>query len=125
MKILVTGGAGYIGSNMVKLLLENKHEVVVADSLEKGYQDAIDTRAVFHKGDLLDKNFVKELFANDHFDGVIHFAGYISVAESMENPYTYFQDNIFASMNVLEEMVRTKTNNFIFSSTAAVYGNPI
>jgi UDP-glucose 4-epimerase len=125
MKILVTGGAGYIGSFMVKHLLENNHEVVVADSLEKGYEDAIDKRATLQKGNLLDKDFVKELFAKDHFDGVIHFAGYISMAESMENPYIYFQDNIFASMNILEEMVRTKTNNFIFSSTAGVYGNPI
>jgi len=123
MKILVTGGAGYIGSFMVRHLLDNNHSVVVADSLEKGYEDAIDSRAEFKKGDLRDLGFVSSLFRY-RFDGVIHFAAYISMGESMENPFKYFDNNISASLNVVEEMLRAGQNNFIFSSTAGVYGNP-
>lgn len=124
MKILVTGGAGYIGSFMVKRLLERGDEIVVADNLERGHKESIDNRATFLQGDLLDKSFVGNVFANNKFDGVIHFAGYISMGESVENPFIYFQNNIFSSLNIMEEMVKTKTDNFIFSSTAGVYGNP-
>jgi UDP-glucose 4-epimerase len=124
MKVLVTGGAGYIGSHMVKLLLDKGHDVVVADSLEKGFQEAVDSRAKFLKGDLLDANFVKEVFANDTYDGVIHFAAYISVGESMQDANKYFENNIDGALNVLKAMKQTNTNNFIFSSTAAVYGTP-
>lgn len=123
MRILVTGGVGYIGSFMVKHLLDNNHEVVVADSGERGYEANVDSRAVFKKGNLLDKEFVKSLFTQ-HFDGVIHFAAYISMGESMQNPYIYFDNNIAASLNLLEEMRKNDVNNFIFSSTAGVYGNP-
>jgi len=125
MKILVTGGAGYIGSFMTKKLLERGDEVVVIDSLERGHDQAVDSRAKLYVGNLLDKDFISKVFSENKFDGVINFAGYISMGESMENPYIYFQNNIFASLNILEEMVKTKTNNFIFSSTAGVYGNPV
>lgn len=125
MKVLVTGGAGYIGSFMVKRLLDEGHQVHVADSLEKGYKNAVDKRAELFAGNLQDKEFVKKLFAKNFYDGVIHFAGYISMGESMENPSIYFENNLFASLNMLEEMVKRKLNNFIFSSTAGVYGNPI
>lgn len=125
MKILVTGGAGYIGSFMVKRLLDEGYEVVVADSLERGFEKAIDKRALFKKGNLCDKIFVSTLFSENRFDGVIHFAAYISMGESMENPYIYFNNNINASLNIVEEMIRIGQNNFIFSSTAGVYGNPI
>ena len=124
MKILVTGGAGYIGSFMVKHLLDTNHDVVVVDSGERGYEDKVDPRALFKKGNLLDKEFVKSLF-REHFDGVIHFAAYISMGESMQNPYIYFDNNIMASLNLLEEMRNNNVNNFIFSSTAGVYGNPM
>jgi UDP-glucose 4-epimerase len=125
MKILVTGGAGYIGSFMIKRLLEKGDEVVAIDSLERGHQDAIDERAKFYNGSLLDKEFLAKVFGENKFDGVIHFAGFISMGESMENPYIYFQNNVFSSLNLLEEMVKTNTNNFIFSSSAGVYGNPV
>ena len=125
MKILVTGGAGYIGSFMTKCLLERGDEVVVADSLERGHKEVIDSRAKFYQGNLLDKNFVESLFKENKFDGVIHFAGFISMGESMENPYIYFQNNVFSALNLMEEMVKTSTNNFIFSSSAGVYGNPV
>lgn len=125
MAILVTGGAGYIGSFMVKKLIENEFEVVVADSLENGHEDTIDKRVTFVRGNLLDADFVNNLFSNHKLHGVIHFAGYISMKESMENPGKYFKNNIFASLNILESMKEYKVNNFIFSSTAGVYGNPI
>jgi len=123
MKILVTGGAGYIGSFMVKRLLEQGDEVVVADSLERGHKEVVDQRAKLIVGNLLDKSFVQEVF-KDQFDAVIHFAGFISMGESMQNPYLYFQNNVFSSLNTLEEMSRNGVNNFIFSSSAGVYGNP-
>lgn len=125
MKILVTGGAGYIGSFMVKRLLERGDEVIVADSLEKGHKEAVDPKAKFLQGNLLDDNFVESLFVGNKFDVVIHFAGFISMGESMENPNIYFQNNVFASLKVLEQMVKTGTDNFIFSSSAGVYGNPV
>lgn len=124
MKILVTGGAGYIGSHMVKVLLDRGHEVVVADSLEKGFHEAVDARAQFTQGNLLEKAFVEKLFDENTFDGVIHFAAYISVGESMVEPNKYFENNIDGALHVLEAMRKHNVNNFIFSSTAAVYGTP-
>jgi UDP-glucose 4-epimerase len=123
MRILVTGGAGYIGSFMTKRLLDDGYEVTIADSLERGHLEAVNPKAVFMQGNLLDKAFVQELFKSK-FDGVINFAGFISMGESMENPYLYFQNNVFSALNVLEEMAKTGNNNFIFSSSAGVYGNP-
>lgn len=124
MKILVTGGAGYIGSHMTKVLLEKGHDVVVADSLERGFEQAVDSRAQFEQGDLRDKNFVSYLFSQYAIDAVIHFAAYISVGESMEKPEIYFENNIQSAVNILDAMADKGINNFIFSSTAAVYGNP-
>ena len=121
----MTGGAGYIGSFMTKRLLERGDEVVVADSLERGYKEAVDPKVKLYVGNLLDKEFIFKVFSENKFDAVIHFAGYISMGESVQNPYLYFQNNIFSALNVMEEMAKTKMNNFIFSSTAGVYGNPI
>jgi UDP-glucose 4-epimerase len=121
--ILVTGGAGYIGSFMAKRLLDDGFEVTIADSLERGHKEAVNPKAVFTQGNLLDKAFVTELFKNK-FDAVIHFAGFISMEESMENPHLYFENNVFPALNILEEMSKTGNNNFIFSSSAGVYGNP-
>lgn len=125
MKVLVTGGAGYIGSHMVKVLLEKGHEVVVVDSLERGFRDAIDERAKFVEGNLLDKSFVEQIFSTDHFDGVIHFAAYIAVGESMEFPGMYFENNTTGALHIIQAMQKNNINNFIFSSTAAVYGTPV
>lgn len=122
MKILVTGGAGYIGSHMTKLLLDKGHEVVVVDSLERGFEDAIDERAAFMKGNLLDKRFTDFVFSEHSFDGIIHFAAYIAVGESMEKPHMYFENNYIGALNVLQSMKKSGCNNFVFSSTAAVYG---
>src|SRR6266480_2673594 len=98
MKVLVTGGAGYIGSFMVKRLLDDGHDVVVADSLERGHETSLDKRATFEKGDLLDPQFITKLFSDNSFDCVIHFAAYISVGESMQKPGIYFRDNVFTTI---------------------------
>ncbi|MCL4418207.1 MAG: UDP-glucose 4-epimerase GalE [Actinobacteria bacterium] len=124
-KILITGGAGYIGSFMTRALLEKGYEVVVVDSLKRGHDSAIDKRARFIKGDFLDKQFISGLFSEENFDAVIHFAGFISMAESVENPHLYFENNIICSLNLIEEMRKRNVKRFIFSSTAGVYGNPI
>lgn len=124
MKVLVTGGAGYIGSFMTKALLDLGHVVIVADSLERGYKEAVDTRAKLIVGDVGDKKFIEQIL-QEGFDAVIHFAGYISVGESMEMPEKYFQNNTFVSLQLLEGMRQAGIKNIIFSSTAAVYGNPV
>lgn len=124
MQILVTGGAGYIGSFMTKRLLDDGHSVVVADNLGRGHKEAIDTRAKFHQGDLMSSSFVSEIFEKSPIDAVIHFAGYISMGESMEHPSMYFVNNTFAAENILECMHKAGVFKFIFSSTAGVYGNP-
>lgn len=125
MKILVTGGAGYIGSFMVKRLLEEKYEVVVLDSLERGHKEAVDSRASLKVGNILDENFLHQTISADKFDAIIHFAGYISMEESMRLPEIYFQNNTFATLKLLEKAKEFSINKFIFSSTAGVYGNPI
>lgn len=125
MKILVTGGAGYIGSFMVKRLLDDSNEVVIADDLERGHQEVLDQRATFLQGNLLDKDFVKSIFSTHTFDGIVHFAGYISMGESMKEPGMYFENNVYGALHILEELKRIGSGNFIFSSTAGVYGNPI
>ncbi len=124
MKILVTGGAGYIGGFMAQTLLDEGNEVIIADSLERGHRETVDPRAKFLQGNLLEDSFVQSIF-KDKFDAVIHFAGFISMGESMENPVLYFNNNVFASLKILEEMSKTGNDNFIFSSSAGVYGNPV
>lgn len=125
MKILVTGGAGYIGSFMTRLLLEKGYEIVVLDNLERGYKDAIDTRTTFVKANLMDWDIVEEVFKKHAFTAVIHFAGYISMEESMRDPGIYFYHNTASSRDLIEHAIRNNVDSFIFSSTAGVYGNPI
>ena len=124
MQVLVTGGAGYIGSFMTKRLLREGYEVVVIDSLEKGHKEAIDEKATFVKGNILDKKFLDELFKSYSFDAVFHFAAYISMGESMEKPGMYFENNVLGSVNVFDAMAKHNVKSLIFSSTAGVYGNP-
>lgn len=125
MRTLVTGGAGYIGSFMVRRLLAEGNEVVVADSLEIGRREAVDSRAKLVVGNILDKKFIEELFSQNKFDAVLHFAAYISMAQSMEKPGMYFRNNTGSTFNLLEAMARFGPKLFIFSSTAGVYGNPV
>lgn len=110
---------------MVKASLDKGYEVVVVDNLERGHGEIVSKRARFVNGDLRDKKFVDSIFSTQTFDCVVHFAGYISMAESVSNPYLYFNNNVSASLNIIEGMAKNKMNNFIFSSTAGVYGNPI
>jgi len=124
MKVLVTGGAGYIGSFMVKRLLDDGHEVVIADSLERGHETSLDPRATFKKGNLLEKSFVDELFSQHTYDCVMHFAAFIAVGESMQHPGLYIRDNVFTTVSLLDAMKEHEVKKFIFSSTGTVYGTP-
>lgn len=124
MKSLVTGGAGYIGSFMVKRLLDEGADVVVLDSLERGHKEAVDKRADLRVGSLLDREFIKNLFL-ENYDVVFHFAAYISMGESVKDPSIYLENNVQSSLNLLQEMKISHQNNIIFSSTAGVYGDPL
>lgn len=123
MKILVTGGGGYIGSFMVAALCNRGDEVYVVDNFKRGFRDAVDSRASIIEGDLLDKKFIEEKIGKLELDAVVHFAGLISVGESVEKPGLYFESNIMGALHLLE-ILKEKKAHFIFSSTAAVYGNP-
>lgn len=125
MKVLVTGGAGYIGSFMVKRLLNEGYEVITIDNLGRGHRKAVDARAKFLVGDLHDEQFLEHVFCDLQFDAVMHFAGYISMEESVEKPGIYFANNVFSALNILNKMREFNVNNFIFSSTAGVYGDPV
>ena len=121
MKILVTGGAGYIGSITAKNLTEKGHEVVVFDNLKRGHREAVKCKLVV--GDLLNKDDLEEGLKGEKFDAVIHFAAYALAGESMENPYMYFENNVIGGLNLLEYM-KNKIKYIVFSSTCAVYGTP-
>lgn len=120
-KILVTGGAGYIGSVTVKAMQNAGYDVVVFDSLEFGHKEAVTCPLII--GNLLDKESLRQL-DQYQFDGVIHFAAYLQVKESMSNPYKYFQNNMLGGLNLLEYMKEKKIPFLVFSSTAAVFGLP-
>ncbi len=123
MKLLVTGGAGYIGSIVASQLLEAGHEVVVFDNLERGHRAAIPSRASLVVGDLLDAGTVGGLLG-DGFDGVLHFAALALVGESVAHPERYYRTNIGGTLNLLEAMVAAGVRRLVFSSTCAVYGQP-
>lgn len=124
MKVLVTGGAGYIGSHAVKELIEAHHEVVVLDNLSHGHRQAIDTRASFVRGDTSDSDLLADTFRRYGIEAVMHFAADIEVGESVTNPYKYYQNNFSNALNLLHCMVDSGVKRLVFSSTAAVYGNP-
>lgn len=123
MKLLIVGGAGYIGSHMVKMLLDYGHEVVTLDNLSTGYRDAV-VGGEFILGDLADKALLDRLFRDQRFDGVMHFASFIQVGESVLQPSKYYYNNLVNTLNLLDAMVTHKVNHFIFSSTAAIFGEP-
>ena len=123
MKLLVTGGAGYVGSVVAAQLVGAGHETVVLDDLTKGHRDAVPEGASLAEGSLLDVGFVRETLAGG-FDGVLHFAALSLVAESVENPERYYRNNVGGTLNLLEAMGEVGVGNLVFSSTAAVYGEP-
>jgi UDP-glucose 4-epimerase len=123
MSILVTGGAGYIGSHVVSLLGQQGEDIIIFDNLTTGKKENI----LFGKlvvGDLNDTNAIDKLFTEHKIDAVLHFAGSIVVPESVENPTWYYQNNTENSLNLIKACIKHKTKKFIFSSTAAVYGMP-
>lgn len=123
MSILVTGGAGYIGSHVVSLLGESSEDIIIYDNLSTGRKQNI----LFGKlieGDLLDLKKLEQVFIDHQIEAVIHFAGSIVVPESVENPTLYYQNNTENSLNLIKLCLKYKTKKFIFSSTAAVYGLP-
>ena len=122
MKILVTGGAGYIGSHTVAQLLKNKYRTVVFDNLVYGHRQAVDCPLV--TGSLLDKNKIAAVFRREKFDGVIHFAAYALAGESMTDPAKYFENNLQGGLNLLEVMRSNGVAKIVFSSTCAIYGAP-
>lgn len=124
MNILVTGGAGYIGSHMVRMLVDRGMNVTVLDSMEYGHEQAIPKEAKLIVGSTADKNTLEQCFAKS-IDVVIHFAAYLSVEESVRDPVKYFHNNVIFPIELLDAMTRAGVKRFIFSSSAAVYGNPI
>lgn len=123
MKILLTGGAGYIGSHIVKLLLNQGHQIVVIDNLEKGHRKALQG-GKFYQLDLADQRKVAEVFLAEKIEGVIHLAADSLVGESMKHPAKYYNNNVINGYNLLEVMRSYDVRYLVFSSTAAVYGEP-
>ena len=122
--ILLIGGAGYIGSHMLLALQEKNYHVIVLDNLSTGHENILDDSVTFINGSLADKNLLNTIFTENNIDVVMHFAAFIEVGESITNPAKYYQNNLVATLNLLDTMVAHKVNYFIFSSTAAIFGEP-
>jgi UDP-glucose 4-epimerase len=124
MKILVTGGAGYIGGTLTRLLLSQGHAVTVYDNLCHSKRLAVEAKAEFIEGDVADRSLLEKTLAQGRFDGVMHFAALIEAGESMKRPEIYFRNNTATSLTLLEAMLATGHDRLVFSSTAACYGEP-
>ena len=124
MSILVLGGAGYIGSHTVHALIEAGRDVVVADNLVTGHRAAVHPQARLYEGDLSDRAFLDRLLERESIDGVIHFAAYSLVGESVSNPLKYYRNNLCGTEVLLEALVAHGVERIVFSSTAATYGEP-
>lgn len=128
--ILVTGGAGYIGSHTVINLLEYNNEIVIFDNLENGHIETVNTlsslgNVIFEKGDLRNKNDIEKIFSKYKIDGVIHFAAFALVEESVKDPSKYYLNNIYGTINLLDTMLKYGIKKIVFSSTCATYGEPL
>ncbi len=124
MRILVLGGAGYIGSHTVYELVDAGYEVIVVDNLLTGFKEAVHPQAKFYEGDIRDKIFLDNILSKEKIDGVIHFAASSQVGESMKNPLKYYNNNLCGTEVLLESMVEHGIDKIVFSSTAATYGEP-
>ena len=124
MRILVLGGAGYIGSHTVYELVDAGYEVIVIDNLLTGFKEAVHPQAKFYEGDIRDKIFLDNILSKEKIDGVIHFAASSQVGESMKNPLKYYNNNLCGTEVLLESMDEHGIDKIVFSSTAATYGEP-
>lgn len=124
MSILVLGGAGYIGSHTATELIRNGEDVIVADNLLTGFREAVPEKARFYQGDIRDFDFLDNLFKNESVDAVIHFAACSLVGESVQKPLKYYDNNLYGTKVLLDAMTANGVNKIVFSSTAAVYGEP-
>lgn len=122
-KVLIIGGAGFVGSHAVDLFIQAGYEVLVIDSLETGHKQSVHEKAEFIQGDIRDRALLEEVFAAHEFDGVLHFAANSLVGESVEKPLKYFDNNVVGMIYLLQAMEKYGVNKIIFSSTAATYGN--
>lgn len=125
MRVLVTGAAGYIGSILTAELISSGYEVVALDNLEQGHRQAVDTRAIFVKCDLRDQGCLDEVIGVHHPEAVIHLAAVSNIEESFREPERYFRVNIVYGLHLLSAMLRQRVDKMVFSSTAAVYGEPV
>ena len=124
MAILVTGGAGYIGSVAVEDLRLNGEKVIVIDNLVYGHREAVDESVPFYKGDIGDKDLVQNILNDHEISACMHFSAYAYVGESVENPQKYFNNNVIQTINLLDILIRNEVKQFVFSSTCATYGEP-
>jgi UDP-glucose 4-epimerase len=124
MTVLVTGGAGYIGSATVELLCQHQQEVVVLDNLSRGHREAVDPAVPFYQGDVGDEDLVSKIVRQHKIDACIHFAAFAYVGESVTEPAMYFDNNVRQGLVLLEALRQSKVNYFVFSSTCATYGEP-
>lgn len=123
MNILLTGGAGYVGSHVLRELIKAGHSAVVFDNLSNGHREAVEGTELV-QGDILDEDVLNKVFERDRFDCVMHFCGLIEAGESVGRPDGYYRVNVVGGLNLLDAMIRADVRNIVFSSTAAVYGNP-
>lgn len=124
MAILVTGGAGYIGSAAVKDLLGKGEKVVVLDNLVYGHQQAVDASAIFHEGEIGDETLVQKILDEHEIEACMHFSAYAYVGESVEKPNIYYENNFVQTLKLLSVLIENNVKKFIFSSTCATYGEP-
>lgn len=124
MKILVTGGAGYIGSHFVHHLIENKYHICVIDNLSRGHLESIPKEVIFKKVDLLDYEQLFQTIKDFSPQAVVHFAAFAYVGESVEKPEMYYENNVIGSFNLIRAVASNGVKNFVFSSTCSIYGNP-
>lgn len=123
MTVLVLGGAVYIGSNAVDMLIDKGFKVAVVDNLSTGFKSAVPTSATFYEGDIRNKELLRHIFQSEEIDSVMHFAALSLGRESIENPLKYFDNNVYGTQVVLETMQEFNVNHIVFSSSATIYGN--
>lgn len=124
MNILVTGGAGYIGSHFIKILTNNNINAVVLDNLSRGHREAVPDNVPLEIADLLDISSLQSVFKKHTFDAIVHFAAFAYVGESVEDPKLYYQNNVVGSFNLIKTALEANVKKFVFSSTCSLYGNP-